>query len=82
MPFVLHRTNSEPVAVPEPTARRMVDESVGTGELGKAMLNKLIQGEKVFIKDGYLLWVREGEEPKSRLAEAPTRPRGPAPPAR
>ena len=53
MPFVLHRTNSEPVAVPEPTARRMLDESVGTGEIGQKTWNKLIRGDKVFVKGGW-----------------------------
>ena len=69
MPFVLHRPGIEPVSVPEPTARRMIDDSVGTGELAENTWNKLVRGDKAFVKGGYLLWVREGEEPQSDRGE-------------
>ena len=69
MPFVLHRQGTEPVAVPEQAARRMIDESVGTGEIGQNTWNKLLHGSKAYVKGGYLLWVREGEEPSSKRGE-------------
>ena len=68
MPFVLHRQGFEPVAVPELIARHMVDESLGK-EIGQHAWNKLMHGDKAFVKDGYLLWVREGEEPQSQRGE-------------
>ena len=57
MPFFMHYVNSEgPRKISEDDANRVIDADFGEEIMRAEMMTRLLKGEKVFVKRGFLIW--------------------------
>lgn len=60
MPFLLHRPGMDaPSDLTESDVRRILNRDLPDRELQESAWKRLNQGERIFVKGGFLTWVRE-----------------------
>ena len=58
MPFLMHYVNSqEPQEISEEDTKRMVNADFRDETMRAEVMKRLVKGEKVFLKRGYVIWV-------------------------
>ena len=58
MPFLMHYVNSqEPQEITEEDTKRMVNADFRDETMRAEVMKRLVKGEKVFLKRGYVVWV-------------------------
>jgi hypothetical protein len=58
MPFLMHYVNSqEPQEISEEDTKRMVNADFKEETMRAEVMKRLVKGEKVFLKRGYVIWV-------------------------
>jgi hypothetical protein len=58
MPFLMHYVNSqEPQEITEEDTKRMVNSDFKEETMRAEVMKRLVKGEKVFLKRGYVIWV-------------------------
>lgn len=58
MPYLMHYVNSnEPQEITEEDTKRMINQDFKDETMRAEMMKRLVKGEKVFLKPGFVTWV-------------------------
>ena len=58
MPYLMHYVNSqEPQEISEDDTKRMINADFKDETMRAEMMKRLVKGEKVFLKRGFVTWV-------------------------
>ena len=58
MPYLMHYVNSqEPQEISEEDTKRMINADFKDETMRAEMMKRLVKGEKVFLKRGFVTWV-------------------------